>query len=126
MKYLIDTQILIWHYEGNRLMPSKYIPIIENEMNTLYISVASFWEMAIKILNGKMELSNTLDNWIEQVKADDIEILLVEPFHVLQTMSLPLHHKDPFDRIIIAQAMAENLILMSSDHIFRQYPVTLL
>lgn len=126
MRFLIDTQILIWHYEGNLQMPKKAIHIIENEANSLCVSIASFWEMAIKICNGKMELTSTLDKWIEQIKADEIDILLVEPSHILTLMTLPLHHKDPFDRIIISQAITENLTVISSDHVFSQYPISLL
>lgn len=126
MRYLLDTQILIWFYEGNPQLSEKIINIIEEEGNSLYFSIASFWEMSIKVGNGKLALSNGLEKWLENVKNDEIEILLVQPNHILTLASLPSPHKDPFDRIIIAQAITENLTLISSDAIFKEYPVLLI
>ena len=117
---------MIWYYEGSPRLSAKALNTIGNGSNKLYISIASFWEMAIKIGNGKMELTNSLEKWIQKIEDDEIEILPVSKEHILILMSLPQHHKDPFDRIIIAQAIVQQLTIISSDHIFENYPITLL
>jgi len=125
-KYLLDTQILIWFYENNPQLSETVKEIIVNGEHKLYFSVASLWEMTIKIGKGNLILSNPLETWLSQIESDEIEILLVQPHHILSLPSLPLAHRDPFDRIIIAQARTEELTLISSDRIFEEYPILLI
>lgn len=120
MNYLIDTQALIWYYEGNEQLSHAAKNVIADIDNQLYVSIASLWEMAIKISIGKLLLSNSLESWIEKMEYDDIKVLSILPQHIISLTTLPLHHKDPFDRIIISQAIQEDLVLISSDHIFSQ------
>lgn len=125
MNLLVDTQSIIWYYEGNPRLSAKAVAAIGNEANKVYISIASFWEMAIKISNGKLELTNSLENWMLKIEADEIEVLPISQEDILSLLALPHHHKDPFDRIIITQAKVLGLIIISSDSIFEQYPVNL-
>lgn len=125
MKLLIDTQILIWFLEGNNLLSTQRRQIIADPDTQVMVSIASIWEMAIKISLGKLSLSNPLADVVEQIHADNIELLSISSEHALKVEDMPFHHRDPFDRIIIAQAMVENLKLMGEDAVFAKYEVSL-
>jgi PIN domain nuclease of toxin-antitoxin system len=123
---LIDTHILIWFPEGNNLLSSQHQKILSNSRNEVFVSIASLWEMAIKISLGKLTLSKSLSDIIEQLSVENIEISPILPKHILEILTLPFHHRDPFDRIIIAQSQVENLNLMSNDGEFVKYGIKLL
>lgn len=126
MRLLIDTHILIWFLEGNRSLSNSHQQIITDSQNEVLISIASLWEIAIKISIGKLTLSQPLEDVIKQVNAENIEILPISPEHTLQVSTMPFHHRDPFDRIIIAQCKVENLPIISNDTNFPTYGVKLL
>ena len=126
MQLLIDTHILIWFLEGNSLLSTKRQKLISASQNKIYVSIASLWELAIKISIGKITLSKSLFQIIQQLDAENIEILPILPQHVLEVETMPFHHRDPFDRIIIAQAQVESLALMSDDGEFAKYGVNLI
>jgi PIN domain nuclease of toxin-antitoxin system len=100
---------------------------ILDETNDLWLSVASVWEIGIKVAIGKLPLPEPLNPYITsrmaQLGARSLEITIP---HALQASSLPLHHRDPFDRMLIAQAQGEGMTLVSADSTFRQYDVSLL
>ena len=125
MRLLLDTQIFIWwDSEPERLSP-RLLAFCEDPDNTLVLSVASVWEMQIKIQLGKLDLDRPLAVIIEEHWQEDLlELLPVELPHVLALEQLPFHHKDPFDRVIIAQAITEHLTILSVDSLFDHYPVT--
>lgn len=125
MRLLLDTQIFIWwDSEPERLSP-RLLAFCEDPDNTLVLSVASVWEMQIKIQLGKLDLDRPLADIIEEHWQEDLlELLPVELPHVLALEQLPFHHKDPFDRVIIAQAITEHLTILSVDSLFDHYPVT--
>ena len=127
MKILLDTHAFIWwDSEPDKLSPPA-LTGCQDRTNTLLLSVASVWEMQIKSQLGKLKLNLPLAEVIEgQRKANNIEILPVMLAHVFALQNLPLHHKDPFDRILIAQANVENVAVVSNDPLFAQYPVKLL
>lgn len=91
--------------------------------NTLLVSIASLWEIAIKVSVGKLDLAQPLSNIVAKLPEADIAILPIEPQHILEVERLAFIHRDPFDRVIIAQAIAENFEVISSDEVFPQYPV---
>ena len=126
MQLLIDTHILIWFLEGNNLLSTKRQKILTDSKNEVTVSIASLWEMAIKISLGKLTLSKPLTDVIKQLTVENIEIFPILPNHTLQVSSLPFYHRDPFDRIIIAQSQFEKLDLMSDDSEFAKYGVNLL
>lgn len=126
MELLIDTHILIWFLEGNKLLSKPRRQIIADPHNDIFISISSLWEIAIKISIGKLTLAKPLADVIRQIAIEDIEILPILPEHTLQVSTLPFHHRDPFDRIIIAQAQIENFPVMTDDDAFNDYGIKLL
>lgn len=127
MKYLLDTHVFIWWDSEPNKLSQQVLAMCQNRNNVLLLSVASVWEMQIKIQLGKLKLNLPLGEIIKsQQVTNKIEVLSVKLEHVLALESLPLHHKDPFDRLLVAQAIVENAILMSNDSLFVQYPIELL
>lgn len=93
----------------------------------LYLSLASVWEMQIKSQLGKLSLPGPLPDLVqEQQQVNGIQILPIEPSHIYALQTLPPHHRDPFDRMIIAQATVAGLTIISADHVFRSYAAPLL
>jgi PIN domain nuclease of toxin-antitoxin system len=125
MRFLLDTQIFIWwDSEPERLSP-RLLAYCEDPTNALVLSVASVWEMQIKSQLGKLELDRPLAAIVEEHQQENLlELLPIELPHVLALEQLPFHHKDPFDRVIIAQAITEQLTILSVDSLFTHYPVT--
>ncbi len=124
MVYLIDTQIFIWALENNPRLSKKAISLLTNGDNSIFISIATLWEIAIKVSIGKLELTQSLEEIIRRLPETGIAVFAIEPKHILGLEKLPFFHRDPFDRIIIAQAIAENMEVISSDEMFPNYPIT--
>ena len=124
MRFLLDTHTFIWWHSEPSKLSTKALELFQDDDSDLFLSVASLWEMQIKIQAGKLQLKMSLDAIVAtQQQLSQIQILPIELPHVLGLEVLPPHHKDPFDRLLIAQARVENLTLISSDPIFKQYPV---
>ena len=126
MQFLIDTHVLIWFLEGNNLLSKSRRQVVANPQNNVFVSIASLWEMAIKISLGKLTLARPFADVIKQISLEDITILPIKPEHALQVSGLSFHHRDPFDRIIIAQAQVENLPIMTDDGEFGNYAIKIL
>jgi PIN domain nuclease of toxin-antitoxin system len=126
MRILIDTHILIWHLEGDEQLTLDRRSLITDPANTVFISIASFWEIAIKSSKGKLSLAKSIDDIFAEVEHSTSSILSIEPSHTLQVSKLPFHHNDPFDRMIIAQAIVEEMPVISTDGDFADYGVNLL
>ncbi len=123
MRYLIDTHILIWHGENNPALKPPILDILNNLENEILVSHASLWEIAIKVSLGKLKLGFHISR-LEDVLIENGFTLLAFDFLHYQTLSdLPFHHSDPFDRMIIAQAMADNLQIVTHDDKFKLYSV---
>ena len=128
MNILIDTHIFMWAYgkTTKRLAP-RLEEIVFDRSNRLYFSMAGIWEMQIKEQSSKLPLTVSVKQLVEfQTTANAITILPVEERHIWGLRELTFYHRDPFDRIMIAQANVENLHLMSVDKIFKYYPVQLI
>lgn len=124
MRYLLDTHSLIWFIGGDTQLSSDARQLIDDEENELFISVASLWEMAIKFSIGKLNLGQPYDQMFpEQLEKNSIEILSITVDHLKTVSNLPFHHRDPFDRLIIAQAQVEHLPIISMDTVFDDYGV---
>lgn len=121
MRILLDSHTLIWLYSGNERLSQAAKNVIEDTRNECFISLASIWEMAIKIKLGKMNLGVSLDRFVEDVVENGIQLLAVDLVHVLKTQELDFHHRDPFDRLIFSQAISENMVLLSADVIADLY-----
>lgn len=126
MNYLIDTHILIWFIEGNEKLDKQAQALITNPENDIYISQASLWEMTIKISIGKLSLSISLSELELFLRKNQFKVLETKFRHYEILQHLPFHHQDPFDRLIIAQAKAEDYTLITNDDRFKLYDVKLL
>ena len=118
---LIDTQTFIWFVENNSKLPTSIRDIMENKQNELFVSMASLWEAVIKSSLGKLELKRNITETINDVHNVGFRILKIKPQHLITLHGLEQIHRDPFDRMIISQAITENFTLVSSDLVFKQY-----
>lgn len=124
MNALLDTHSFIWFVEGNPSLSSPVRAIIEAPDNDIFVSIASIWEMAIKISLGKLHLSQPFDVFVShQLLVNDISLLDITVNHTSQVATLPFHHRDPFNRLLIAQSLVEHIPLISIDTIFDAYGV---
>lgn len=126
MILLIDTHALIWYIEGNKKLCKHVVSVIENTENTIFVSKASLWEMAIKMSLKKLEMSipfNELEKFLEE---NEFAILDYTFEHLNTLLKLPFHHSDPFDRLIISQAITDNLKIITHDESFALYDVKIL
>lgn len=123
MKFLVDTHVFIWSTMRHRL-GSQATAVFLDPNNELYLSVASYWEICIKISIGKLVLA---DDWIQGIEdemaANSIQWLSIIPKHCQQITKLPVLHSDPFDRLLIAQALCEEMTLLTVDKNIARYPV---
>jgi PIN domain nuclease of toxin-antitoxin system len=126
MNLLLDTHALIWFLEGDSQLSNIAKSKISNPDNTCFISQATLWEMAIKLSIGKLEMKESYQDLPKLMWENGIEILTIEFEHFEYIITLPFHHKDPFDRIIIAQSIIEKMPLISLDGCFKDYPVDLI
>jgi len=125
MKLLLDTHIFIWWADQPERLSPDALSALEDEANELLLSVASVWEMQIKIQLGKLKLSLPLKELVKnQQETNDLTVSPVALPHVLALDALPFHHKDPFDRLLIAQSIAEGLTIVTADSQFSAYSVT--
>jgi PIN domain nuclease of toxin-antitoxin system len=121
MKILIDTHVLLWGLQGNKLSAkvSGLLPVSD-----LWISVASLWEIITKTQTGKLQLPTPVGEYLaRKVKENGVSLLQINFDHVKRLETLPLHHRDPFDRILIAQSLEEDLPLVTADPRFEKYPI---
>lgn len=123
MHYLLDTNIFLWWLDKDRKLKDAVQQIIKDPRNQIFVSVASGWEISIKNRAGKLPLKTTLKTCFE---ISGFEVLDMNLDHILKLDKLPLYHKDPFDRILIAQAQVEHLILITNDKKIWKYKVDLL
>ncbi|MBY0476073.1 MAG: type II toxin-antitoxin system VapC family toxin [Chitinophagaceae bacterium] len=122
MDILLDTHSMIWFINGENI-PSKSKLAIQDTSNNCYISIASLWEIAIKLSINKLEMNIAFDQVEAFIIENKINLLPVTVSHLKQLQKLALIHLDPFDRIIISQALANHLTIVSKDQIFKQYNV---
>jgi PIN domain nuclease of toxin-antitoxin system len=127
VKLLLDTHAFLWWVEGTPTLGRRARAAVANPDNDVFISMASCWELAIKLSLGKLRLSQRLDRFIpDQLTVNGFSLLAVELRHVVGVADLPFHHRDPFDRLLAAQALQEQLTIVSNDRVFRRYGVTVI
>jgi PIN domain nuclease of toxin-antitoxin system len=121
---LLDTHAFLWWVEDSPRLTRKARTAISAREETCFLSVASWWEMAIKISRGRLTLTEPLDRFIaEQMGANGFRPLPLMLPHAARVSTLPFHHRDPFDRLLVAQALVEDLSVVSADAVFRRYGV---
>ncbi len=125
MRLLLDTHVFMWWDSAPDKIPEETFTLLKQPQNELLLSLVSVWEMQIKVQLGKLTLRNDLKDIVQQQQTTNgIELLPVSLAHVLDIDKLPYHHKDPFDRLLIAQSRVESVLLVSGDRIFQQYDCT--
>jgi PIN domain nuclease of toxin-antitoxin system len=113
MRVLIDTHIFIWYVQNSQRLNSSVVNLINDGKNDILFSTASVWEMAIKQSTGKLNLGVPYASFIEeQMRLNNMELLPIKLEHLEVVTSLPFHHRDPFDRLLISQALVENIPIL--------------
>lgn len=123
MNVLLDTHAFLWFVNGDNSLSETAKNYIENQDNIQYISIASLWEIAIKVSLGKLQLHGSYKNIKNQVIDNGFEFLPIHFEHTTLISSMQFHHRDPFDRLLIAQALVNNISIISKDSVFDTYSV---
>ncbi len=124
MNLLLDTHTFLWFIDGNARLSPRARGLIEDHKNVKLISVASLWEMGIKISLGRLSLAQPFEELIpRQIQVNGFGLLPLRIPHIAKVIALPFHHRDPFDRVLVGQCMAEDLSLVSADPAFDKYSI---
>lgn len=124
MTCLIDTHTFLWFVEKDPRLSERANNLIESDSNRILIHFASFWEIAIKINIGKLVLNRTLHEYMKEAKRLKIGFANLDEPSILSLTNLPMHHRDPFDRILIACCLVEKMPILSADRQFDAYEIT--
>ena len=123
MKLLLDTHAFLWFIDDSSVLSTRGKSLLEAE-NELLLSVGSLWEIAVKLCLGKLTVAMPTEALMtQQLTTNNLEVLSISVPHLIQVSTLPLHHRDPFDRLIIAQALVEQIPIVSADPAFDAYPI---
>jgi PIN domain nuclease of toxin-antitoxin system len=123
MNLLVDTHAVIWFITDSGNLSSRAKELIQDENNTCWVSIASLWEMAIKYKLNRLDLRTDLKEVFEIIDNSGFVVLPILVDHILTSTTLEFHHRDPFDRLLIVQGIAENLIIVTKDEAFANYYV---
>lgn len=126
MRLLLDTHTFLWFYNGSERLSFSAESLITDPGNECFVSIASIWEMGIKISIGKLELRVDFAGLATFMETNRIVLLPISFGHIEKLQQLPFYHRDPFDRLLIAQALDEELTLISKDAVFDQYPASII
>ncbi len=125
MRALLDTHAMYWYIEGDPRLSATAQTLIQDASNEILISPASYWEIAIKVSIGKWKLNRTYEEFIDiGLSKYGFQVLLILPTHTARVIGLPFHHKDPFDRLLIAQGMVEGIPIISNDSALDAYGIS--
>ncbi|MCL2765503.1 MAG: type II toxin-antitoxin system VapC family toxin [Treponema sp.] len=123
-RYLLDTHSAIWFFNGDNSLSETAKKIIFNTSNIKYVSIVSAWEIAIKVSLGKLEFSGKVAGFIYDIERNGFILAPIKPTHLSTLENLPMIHRDPFDRLLIATAIAENMTLITVDENIVKYEVS--
>ncbi|MDD2759693.1 MAG: type II toxin-antitoxin system VapC family toxin [Methylomonas sp.] len=127
MNLLLDTHVFLWLNDTPEKLSPAALAACQDENNTLFLSLASAWEIQIKQQLGKLELSESLQTLIStQQQQNGLQLLPIELAHIEALSQLPTVHRDPFDRLLIAQSIQQHMQIVSADQVFTGYPVNLI
>ncbi|WP_229223364.1 type II toxin-antitoxin system VapC family toxin [Dyadobacter endophyticus] len=122
---MLDTHTLLWFLEGNPTLSKEARNIIEETGSRKYVSIASIWEIAIKVSLEKLKLAKSLEDFLFDLSQSNITILPIKLSHTLRLSKLDFFHRDPFDRLIIAQSIEENYEVLTRDSNFSSYDIVI-
>jgi len=126
MDMLLDTHAILWFLKGNEKMPKETRNFICSNEYRKYVSIASLWEVSIKSSRGKLNLDGGIEGFIEAIDDNGFLLLEIDPDHIKAVAELPFIHRDPFDRMIVAQAITENMTIMTIDENILKYDVNVI
>ena len=122
MRLLLDSNVLLWSLSERKRIAPRVRRMLEDGQNELFVSRASVWELSIKVAKGKLAMpGSSVRSLLEQIARTGMTVLPIEDAHILRTETLPHHHRDPFDRILVAQALEEGLTILSCDSEIPKY-----
>ena len=123
MRYLLDTHTFLWYFNDSDKLSATADGIIEDASVRKYVSVVSLWEFSIKYSGGKLQFDGGLPHLWKMLTSNEFTILPITQPHLEGTIQLPFHHRDPFDRLLIATAMTEGMTILTADESIRKYDV---
>jgi len=124
VKILLDTHAFLWFVMDSSKISKRATSLIESTENEVYLSVASIWEMAIKVSIGKLRIDESFEDFImPELESNQFSLLNIEVRHLGKVVNLPFHHRDPFDRLLAAQSLTMNMPILSRDTAFDLYDV---
>lgn len=122
MRFLVDTHIFLFLIDADKNLNQSIIEIIASPENNISISIASLWEIVVKVNLGKLPITRNINELYELINQSNITVLNIQKQHLDSYLTLPLIHRDPFDRLIISQAIADDLTLITDDQYIKNYP----
>lgn len=122
MRFLVDTHIFLFLINADEKLDKKIINILENPTNSINLSIASLWEIVVKINIGKLPITRSINELYDIISSKNISVLNIQKQHLDTYLNLPIIHRDPFDRLIISQAIADDLTLVTDDQYIKNYP----
>ncbi|MGD1929223.1 MAG: type II toxin-antitoxin system VapC family toxin [Leptolyngbyaceae cyanobacterium] len=124
MRFLLDTHAFLWFVLDSPKLSQAASQLIQNPAYDILISPASYWEIAIKVSLGKYQIPEAFQSWMEhQITMNSFNVLPIAVAHASMVSTLPFHHRDPFDRLLCAQALVEKIPIISTDGVFDRYGV---
>ena len=126
MDILLDTHTVLWFFEADERLSETAIDAICDAENNKYVSIATLWEISIKHSIGKLKLDGGIENFVDTIHKNGFILLDIIPEHVSTVANLPLIHRDPFDRMLVAQAMVENISIVTADSEIIKYDINII
>jgi PIN domain nuclease of toxin-antitoxin system len=126
LRLLLDSHALLWFDGGDRRLSPTARQVLEDQNTDLLVSVASIWELAIKSSRGRLTLPKPIYDYVIELEASGYYLLPILAEHAAAVATLPSHHRDPFDRLLAAQALAEQIALVTRDRIFKKYGINVI
>lgn len=124
MRLLLDTHTFLWYILGRLQLSARAHTLLQDPASELFLSIASIWEVGIKVSTGKLILSEPLEAYfLEQMRINSVSLLPITLAHTARISALPFHHRDPFDRMLVAQSLTEGIPLVSADPALDAYGV---
>ena len=123
MYYLLDTHAVIWYFEDSVKMPVMIARLIDDPFNKKFISVASLWEISIKLSTGKLDIQLSFDALLDAIESSELSIMPIKNNYLKRLSTMPFIHKDPFDRLIIATSKIEDMVIVTIDENIQKYDI---